>query len=632
MNSNSFAIKTSPEKMKSVPDIKDKSGQTKSVLARLVPAVVILAALFAGYSETFHFPFQFDDRMAVEANPVVKDLSKPGRIWSYNPARFITFLSLAVSYHFSGLDVFGYHVFNFTVHFITAMLFYWLASLIASTKYGFAALGGEDGTENPAAITMFPLFAAALFTAHPLQTEAVTYIWQRNTSMVAMFYVLSLALYLKSSIMEEKEGASTGESRLLLAGSIAAAVAAMFTKQNAVTLPVAIVLAEYFFISGSLKNLKMKAPRLALFLPVMLIIPTLTALHMNQELQHIGARHANMLSPYEYLLTQFNVIVTVYLKLLVFPAGQSLDYNFPASLSIMDSLASFVFLVFLVAAALWLFNRNRIASFGILFFFLAISVESSFFPLEDLVFEHRAYLPSIGFFLAILAIAFQMTAKVIGAGARKALVVALSIIVVALSAATRARNEVWRSHESLWMDVAEKHPTKTRASNNLGLIYLQQKNYAEAEKWFNKALAVKPDSNFALYYLGHIYTEKGMMAEAVDYLSRAVEINPVAIKAQYALANAYMKTKDYPRAALHYKIALKLEGGGNVEALSALGTALLHSGRLNEAIKKYEKIVEIDPDNEMAYGNLSALYTMKGMKRKADYYKEKEKEAAARNS
>jgi hypothetical protein len=118
-------------------------------------------------------------------------------------------------------------------------------------------------------------------------------------------------------------------------------------------------------------------------------------------------RTTRLLTPvsrYESLLAQFRVLMT-YLRLLFLPVGQNLDFDYAISRSLLEpaTLASFLFLAGLLGGALMLLWRSRqgdpvlrLAAFGILWFFLALSVESSVIPIADVIFEHRMYLPRQG--------------------------------------------------------------------------------------------------------------------------------------------------------------------------------------------------------------------------------------------
>jgi len=113
----------------------------------------------------------------------------------------------------------------------------------------------------------------------------------------------------------------------------------------------------------------------------------------------------------------------------------------------------------------------RLTSFGILWFFITLSVESSVIPIRDIIFEHRVYLPSVGFFMALTgAIGAGMERWVERAVYAKAILYVMLTVMLALSGATYARNTVWKDSLSLWGDAAEGSPNKARAHYNLGML------------------------------------------------------------------------------------------------------------------------------------------------------------------
>ena len=126
---------------------------------------------------------------------------------------------------------------NLVVHLINACLAGWLILLIFSSP----AIKDQPIAGNKKVLAFL---TALLFVSHPLATQSVTYIVQRMASMVAMFYLLSLVLYVKARLSEKGNLSKT----LLFTGSLISAVLAMLTKENAFTLPFAIVLFEFFFL------------------------------------------------------------------------------------------------------------------------------------------------------------------------------------------------------------------------------------------------------------------------------------------------------------------------------------------------------------------------------------------------
>ena len=85
------------------------------------------------YSNTFHSPFHFDDAENITGNANIRNLGDLKTIWNYWPPRFITYLSVAINYHFNQLRVPGYHLVNLLVHLSSAILVRWFILLTFST-------------------------------------------------------------------------------------------------------------------------------------------------------------------------------------------------------------------------------------------------------------------------------------------------------------------------------------------------------------------------------------------------------------------------------------------------------------------------------------------------------------------
>jgi hypothetical protein len=321
--------------------------------------------------------------------------------------------------------------------------------------------------------------SALLFICHPVQTESVTYIYQRVTSLSTLFYLLSVVAYIKWRLLN-LELESTRKKSLfarplfLYLASIIAAVSAMKTKEIAFTLPVMIALYEFTFFGGRIRR------RLMYLFPLfltMLIIP-LTLLDIDKPAgELIGAvsetmRDHTSMSRGDYFFTQFSVVIT-YIRLIFLPVNQNLDYDYPIYHSFFDTtvLFSFSVLFLIFAFAIYLFHRSkhtdkslRLISFGILWFFVALSVESSIIPIPHVIFEHRLYLSSVGVFIAIITLIFigVLRLKDRWRHADNAAAATIFVIVIILTGATYARNEVWKSGISLWQDVINKSPKKAR--------------------------------------------------------------------------------------------------------------------------------------------------------------------------
>jgi len=611
----------------------------------LFALIVIAAVGLAVYSNTFHVPFQFDDPSNISGKPYVKDIGRFFDPSDFNAdssyiMRRVVYFTFAVNYWLHRTDVAGYHIVNITIHLINAFLVYFLVILTFRTPY---FRGRGSGTRNEETGPSFiALFTALLFVSHPIQTQAVTYIVQRLASLATLFYLLSLVMYIRSRLASQKAGKLTGYVFSLLS-----AVLAMESKEIAFTLPVVIALYEFMFFTGAVKK---RVLSLIPFLLTMLIIPMqLTGLGKPTG-DVIGdvsdaMRVGTPLSRWDYLFTQFRVIVT-YIRLLFFPLNQNLDYDYPTYHSFFTPpvFLSFLFLVSLFGGAMYLLYKSRqgaigngswgkgsssspspyhlspiacyrLISFGIFWFFITLSVESSVIPIADVIYEHRLYLPSTGFFIAVVTMAFLVRDR-LGAEKKKAIIIALIAFVVILSVLGYHRNRVWRSEVVLWEDVVRKSPGKARAYNGLGLSYKNEGNLDKAFVNFRRAVEIDPYYAVAYNGLGTVYFAKNLPVRALEEFTRALALEPDNVIFMNNRGLAYAAIGEFDKAIAVYLEAIELEPF-YAEAHHNLGFAYSSKGLFEKAIAEFSTALRFDPDFPEAHYNLGNVYMIQGDTQKA---------------
>jgi tetratricopeptide (TPR) repeat protein len=596
--------------------------------------IIALLGLIA-YSNTFGVPFQFDDKPNIVENPIIKDLryfldtEKAKKYIDPNEypdlkKRYIGHLTFALNYKVSGLDIRGYHAVNLLIHILNGVLLYLLVMLIFKTPFMEDSLLKENSG-------FIALLSAILFVSHPVQTQAVTYIVQRLSSLATMFYLLSLVLYVKfrlrSSNYASRLMARKGYfgSVLLYVLSLVSAVLAMKTKEISFTLPLVIVLFEFLFFTGKASS---RLLRLIPLLLTLLIIPlTYVGLYsdMDKSFEEImadadAATTLKRIPRVDYLLTQFRVIVT-YLRLLALPAGQNLDYDYPAYHSFFAPpvVLSFLFLLGLICLGVYLIYRSRMGdrafrliSFGIFWFFITISVESSIVPLYR-IFEHRVYLPSAGFFAAIVTVMFLLIKN---QKAKKAAAGAFVLILIVLISATYARNAVWQNEISLWSDVVQKSPDNARGHNNLGTAYDDEGMYDKAMEQFKTAIRLLPDYAEAHNNLGAVLEIKGMKEDAIKNYRTAIELKPDYLEAHNNLGTIYYETGQENKALEHYRMALEINPY-HAEANYNLANVYQTGGLTDKAIGHYRAALKSNQDFDEAHNNLAVAYISKGLNRMA---------------
>jgi len=560
---------------------------------RHLPLAFIVVAGLLAYSNSFRGEFAFDDHEQLVENPLLRSLhnylSSPSGYRAV-PNRYLTYLTFALNYRLGGLDVAGYHVVNVAIHILNALLVFALVRLSFRTPH-LSRSRLRPWSRQVAFV------AALLFVVHPIQTQAVTYIVQRLTSLATFFYLLTVVQYARWRLAREPGRVRPARAVAVYVPILLTAILAMKSKEIAFTLPVVVTLYEvFFFQAGWTRRVVYLAPLLA----TLLIIP-LTMLTLDKPVAEIlsdvteSARLETAMSRMDYLRTQLAVIAT-YLRLLVLPVNQNLDYDYPVYRSFLDPglLLSLLLLLSVAAVALLLYGgpigrwtkrvpdpAARLASFGIVWFFVALSVESSVIPIVDVIFEHRMYLPSVGMLVAAATIWFLVAHRL--APDRPRLPSAVSVVLAAiLGLATMHRNEVWASEVSLWRDVVQKSPGKARPHNNLGRALGRLHKEQEALPHFLSAIRNDPNSFRAHNNLGVALAKLGRQTEAMEAFRTAVRLNPRHAEAYYNIGRLY----------------------------------LMREGWLQDAAMMFEKAIEIRPFYPNAHVNLAAAWN--GLGRHAD--------------
>ena len=349
----------------------------RSVYLWLLPTAILVLLGCIAYWNSADVPFVFDDLMSVQRNQGVR---LGDYLHNFTPAvyfstRSILMATFAVNDWVDGQNVLGYHILNLILHILNGILIFAIAVRI------FRKTGIDETT-----VHSYALMAAAFFLVHPVQTESVTYISSRSELLSTFFYMLGCLFYILTP--ESKVGflTSLGVLAFLLLGFGA--------KETVITLPAAILLYDYFFITKC--KLRAILTRWRFYLTFAITAAASSYYLLAEQVVALGAT-GKTLPRWYYFLTQQRVILR-YIRLILLPTGLNLDYDFQPSGSIRDVAVPLAFLVFLgVIIVGWKWRSTKpIFSFSIFWFFITLSPTSSIIPISDVIFEHRLYLPLAG--------------------------------------------------------------------------------------------------------------------------------------------------------------------------------------------------------------------------------------------
>lgn len=563
---------------------------------------LLLAALtLVAYANSFSADWHLDDQSNIIQNPYIRITSlRPSALLSAmiqdgKQNRPVSNLSFAVNYYFSGERVFSYHVVNWCWHLLAVWaVFAWLRRTLRLA-------GLPEESRGPGA-----LLAAAFFAVHPLQTQAVTYIVQRQALMASGLMLLSLLAYSVG-----REATSSRRRVLGYGGAMLAWLLALGAKETALVTPALVLLDEIcIFQRGSLAFLRRRTSKMALAVIVPLAA-VLGLLYARPAVWNLLMHYYPRLefTPGQRVLTEARVLVH-YLGLLLWPAPAVLNLEHDPSISTSlfhpwTTLPAVLFWLGLAAAGLRFLRSRPLFSFAVFWYLGNLALESSFLPL-DLMFEHRVYLAA----LAVLTPMAVMPWVGLVRFPRLRLLLLICLLGL-LTVNTVLRNQVWQSDLRLYRDCVRKSPFQSRSRVNLGQAYLNAGQNQRAQREYEKSFRFGPQTAEAYNGLAEAALKEGRIEQAQELFQTSLQIRPNA-DALIGLGNVHYYRGEYEPAIEFFSRAIELERD-YPEAFNDRANCYRRLNRLPEAIRDYTRAIELNPRYAEAYNNRGNAYADQGL-------------------
>lgn len=562
------------------------------------------------YINTLDSPLVLDDRNSfIETSLVyLPDFSleslKKLTTTRFGISRLVPILTFALNHEFSHGAASHYHLTNIAIHLLCCGVLY----LFLKHLMSFPSAARSVKSIPP---QLLVVFVCGLWILSPVQTNAVTYLVQRMTSLATLFYISTILFYLRAR--------QTGRSTVAVYTNYSIAVLflllAAMSKENFATLPLVIIMLEEMFIcpgiiSGFIRRIRWRT-WLIIILILLVIMPLFQPFINNSILSGYGSRHFNL---EERLLTESRV-VTWYISLLLLPlpSRMNLDHDFTISHSFLAPPTT-LFSIFLLTLLIFLAWKKRqpypLFTFGIFWFFINLIIESTFIPLE-LVFEHRLYLPSIGLFIALLvaldATLNSLKKRIDSSMLGEIMILLMIILFTASSLLTTFRNNDWRDELSIYRDCAEKSPNKARAQANYGLALARSGMNTEAIPIFEKAITLgqpfyesylSAGSNLVLALVNQGKNDEAIKkaGEIFRGITNGTDVLGLS-RFLHNLAFVYLSEKEYGLAidAISSSLALR-DQNENAQSLQLATSILSISYEAPETRKKLGLVEEVSKE------------------------------------
>jgi tetratricopeptide (TPR) repeat protein len=427
--------------------------------------LLLLAAALVAFGASLGSGFHFDD-YAIFSDPALQSARGWLEVWAPLQTRPLTYLTFWLNRQMGAGDPLGYHLFNLLFH-LAAVLVAWecLRRLLPERA---------------------ALIAGVLFALHPIQSEAVDYVWARGIVLAALFCFAALWQWL--------------EGRAWIA--VACFAGALLAKEECAALPLLVIWLEW---RGSLPGARRGKVALAAMLTLALAAGARVIWATAMIPGATAGMHAGI-SPSRYLLVQ-GAVICRYLQLVVAPYGFTVDPDIHPSLWV--AIAAWALLA---GATLWLLRRERNCATWWIAGLILLIPSSSIFPAAAVSADRRMYLPMFAFAAAAALLLARVKAP--------AVLAAIALLLAGLSV---QRTMIWMTEESLWREAVERAPRKLRPK-------LQLARALPAAKGLELLATARLDAPYepaVATETGKILLSEGQVEGALEEFGRALALAPM---------------------------------------------------------------------------------------------------------
>lgn len=395
--------------------------------------------------------------------------------------RPLSMLSFLGNMFFNGPDVWIFKYTNLMIHLLCGVLIFWLSARLFLIVYP---------PESPR-VWILAWAVTAFWLLAPLLVSTTLYIIQRMTQLSALFSLCGLIAYVEG---RRRSDLSPLIGWILILSSVLLWMPlAVLSKENGILIAPLLLTIEVFFFGfhGSKKT----RHALHIFFLICVVLPLLAVMailiiHPSYFLSGYSGRPFTLA---QRVFTEARVLF-FYLWNLIFPNGPGMGLfhdDFVVSRDVFTPwttpLALAGWMLVIVACLLSLKHRWRPLFFGICFFLVAHSLESSILPLE-LIFEHRNYLPAFGVYFS-LALGIDYLRERLHSP--KIFLVGMALMPMVYGFATYQRADTWSSLDKILLSAEMVHPNSPRVHIELASLYSTAKNLEAALHHLDRVTSVR---------------------------------------------------------------------------------------------------------------------------------------------
>lgn len=555
-------------------------------LSKLQLVLLILAAGIIVYFNSLFNGFVWDDEEQIVKNSLVHNFSNLPLIfksstfyggggmptgWFYRPMMTLSYL---INYSVWGPQAFGFHLFQVIVHLINAALVFFI----------FLSIFSKEKIPNPKIISFL---AALVFVVHPANVEAVAYIAALQESLYTLFGLLIFLVLLKFKSHESRKVqyfSLLRSNKLCLLAVLV--LLALLSKESAVfVIPLVFLFLVLFQKEKTVFWLVSSTAAFISYLFLRLMVARIPIFAPNVgpiAESSLGQRLTSL--PYE---------IISYLRIIFFPKDLFISQH-----TLITRISDFRFwgcslLILPVFILIWLGikKRSKPFIFFAFWFFGSLSLVLNIIPLDMTVAERWLYFPFIGF-LGMMGMILGWIIQVFPRVFRFSLYL-FPILLILLGLRTIVRNSNWHGGLTLYGHDIQINKEAFDLENNYGVELFRVGKIEEAKKHFERSIELYPRWWFAYNNLGAVYQQKGDLAQARKLYEQTIKISDYYL-AYENLGFILLKSAE-PQETISFLEKAILKFPQNPRLKAALALAYYREGRQREAERLVREAYFLDP-------------------------------------
>lgn len=515
--------------------------------------LIILLTLFAN-AHGLKAPFQFDDEVDILERPAIRQSPISSAISA--PFRAVTYFTFGLDWKIGEGKPLQFHVTNLLLHLVTLLLFFAFVSKLKGEATG--------------------AISALWLAVHPLMASCVTYISARAGLLSALFSLVVLTLFF------------TRPCKGWLALAVVSFLLALFSKEDAVSLPLLLFFISYKRSESSIKS-RREILYLASFFGIALIYGAFRVTSHKVVLGEAGGAtffQTFLLSPY--------VLVKSFVMILL-PIGMTTDHYVAPITTFGDVRlwGALLFCLSVLIGALYGIKKNSLIAFPLLWFLIAL-LPSVLTPLADPFAENRLYFASAGIAMGLGMLIKRVMLDVAGSPRKRLLLISTVLLMtISMLFYNLHRQSVWNSKVRLWGEAVRMAPDKTRPLDNLALAFFDLRDLKKAQFLTKKSLKIDPKNAVAWNTLGLVLKEEKRYNEALSAYEKALSLAPSLPKIRTNMANVLATLGKYDEAIEMYEEALFIDS--DADAHFGLGFIYFKTERYDRAKEHILQTLELNP-------------------------------------